>query len=111
MKNLLFTTSLIIAVLWLTPVHAGLVISNMYPKNDFIYVLVEYENDTDQTYETMTIKCEALDRNDKVIGSNQQSISLTKPELIKPGFKTSKRIAIQISDQKVHSVSCNSNLK
>lgn len=110
MKSLLFITSLMFAVLWFSSVHAGLAISNMYPQKDYIYVMVEYENDTAQTYQIMTIKCDALDRNENVIGSNQKSISPPNEDQIKPGYKTSTRIAIQISDQKANSVSCNSNL-
>lgn len=111
MKNLLYVMVLMISVFGPVTVYAGLAINNMYEKNDYFYVVVEYENDTDQTYKTITIKCDALDRNDEVIGSNQKSISPPREGLIKPGFKSSTRIPIQVSDQKIHSVSCNSNLQ
>jgi hypothetical protein len=91
--------------------YAGLKIHNMTQVQNKFYISLEYENDTDNSYNEVTIKCEALDSSDKVINHSEKSFIPGENNQIAPGFKWSVKLPIDVNDKKVKSASCNSDSK
>ena len=80
-------------------------ILNIVPKNNVYFVTFDYTNDTDETYETLKVKCDALDDSENVINSKEREFSGP----IKPGFKVTFKISIESLGKKVDSAYCSSN--
>ena len=80
-------------------------ILNIVPKNNVYFVTVDYTNVTEETYQTLRVKCDALDKSENVINSRERQFSGP----IKPGFKVTFKISIESLGQKVDSAYCSSN--
>ena len=70
---------------------------------DYAYALVDYINDTMNTYEGgVTISCVALNSENKEIGNNQRSFSAS----IRPGFQRTMEIPVRLHGEEMKSMSC-----
>lgn len=83
--------------------NADMVILNIVPKNSSHFVTVDYTNDTDEIYETLRIKCDALDKDENII--NSKELKFSGP--IKPGDKVAFKTLIESLGKTVDSIYCN----
>ena len=71
---------------------------------DYAYALVDYLNDSMNTYENgVTINCAALDSENKRIGTNQRNLSAS----IRPGFQRTIEIPVRLHGEEMKSMTCN----
>lgn len=84
--------------------NAEMEILNIIQKDNLYFVTVDYTNNTGETYETFTVKCDVLDKSENVINSSKREFSGP----IKPGFKVTFKIPIESLGKKVDSAYCSS---
>lgn len=78
-------------------------IIRFWAEYDYGYALVDYINDTMETYQGgVTIQCAAVDSGNKEIGTNQRSLSSE----IRPGFQTTMEIPVTLHGADLKSMRC-----
>jgi len=76
-------------------------------KNDYAYVIVYYENDTDVTYKNaVRIRCAVVDSEGVIVGVNTRSFFAHEYGPIQPGFKGRLKVPVQLNGASAKSISC-----
>lgn len=100
---------LFVSFLFITEVPAASIkIDRVWEDNGYAYVLVSYTNNSKITYKNyIKIKCTALDEDSKKININTRSFFSHDYGPIKPGFKDTVKVPINLNGFTMESVSCN----
>ena len=81
-------------------------IESVYDDEDYLYAVVSYLNDTDETYRQVTVECKAVDKDNRTINSNKRSFSSYQLGPIGPGFTGTVKIPIHTYGLSAESASC-----
>ena len=106
MKKLLLT---ILAILLLNSVAlaGSLKLDRVWVDGDCGYALVTYTNETDLTFKrAVTIECTALDSRENKININSRSFWASKYGPIKPGFKGTLKIPVELHGASMKFMDC-----